>query len=129
MVANDERFGVVGSHFNYFWGNYGFDLYRHGHCLGVDHRILDRLEMARKYHIDRYYDFIEIMLGNGSTIQEIANKCDLNYYVAYEYMKKKGLLKKYKRKLRSRKPPLKLLEPRKAWPPSVRLIQKTEVGE
>jgi ribosomal protein L31 len=77
----------------------------------------------RQYPIKDFKDFIEVMLQNNATIQEIADKCHFSYHQTYKYLKQEGLIEKYQRRLRKRKPPMKMVKEVKHWPPQVRKLK------
>ena len=77
----------------------------------------------REYAIKDYHEFIEIMLRNSGTIQEIAKKCKKIYDETYQYMKETGLLDKYQRRLNKKKKARKLVKEVQHWPPRMRKLK------
>ena len=77
----------------------------------------------REYAIKDYHEFMEVMLRNNGTIEEIAKKCKKSYDDTYKYMKETGLLDKYQRRLNKRKKARKLVKEVQHWPPQMRKLK------
>ena len=116
---------MVGWHLDSTFNHYDPCRDRNSNYSDMGNGIYDTIMVTRyrKYPIRDFKDFIEIMLKNNATIQEIADKCHFSYHETYKYMKQEGLIEKYQRRLRNRKPTMKMVKEVKHWPPQVRKLK------